>query len=164
MNENRVNMRSGPSTSYSTLGSLKKGNVVKPISQSNGWIEINFNNTKGYIYSDYVVDTSENENVSQGGNSSSTSNVQLNYTLDQRVDVQYAKAQKGGNKIDASLSTGSAVSSGKYYAYKRGWSYNSPNHQYATDVNWANLISSVMTKITSMYSSSVMKYEIPKYK
>lgn len=325
---NSLNVRSGPSTSYSALGSLKIGNVVKPISQKNGWIEINFNNKKGYISSEYVIDTSEKENISNSGNNggssgnnntSSTSYVQLNYTLNQHVDVQYAKAQKGGNKIDASLSTGSgsgyinatrsdlqkylnpnnftgsqkglnqflkldnykggisvsqlnnylnslspdstggnvfynqgaafinaakkhdidlayfvahamvetgygrstlakgqyvegvkvynffgiaafdgsAVSSGKYYAYKMGWtsvektldgsakwiadnyikssykqntlykmrwSYNSPNHQYATDVNWSNLIASVMTKITNMYSGSVMKYEIPKYR
>ena len=320
-----LNVRSGPSTSHSILGTLYKGNVVKPISESDGWVKINFNNSTGYISSTYLTDTSESEDTGSG-NSSTSSNITykyLNYTLSQHVELQYKKALKGGNRIDASLSTGSgsgyinatredlskylnpdnftgtkkgmnqflkldsykggvsvaqlnsylnslspdstgnnvfynkgeafinaakkhnidlayfvahamvetgygrstlakgqyvdtangkvkvynffgiaaydgtADSSGKNYAYKMGWtsvektldgsakwiadnyikssynqntlykmrwSYEYNNHQYATDVNWANLISSVMTKITSMYSSSSMKYEIPKYK
>ena len=323
-----MNVRSGPSTSHSIIGTLYKGNVVKPLSQDNGWVKIKFNDTTGYISDTYLTNTSESENINGSNNSSSsgTSYNTLSYTLDQHVDVQYKKALKGGNKIDASLSTGgsgnrgyinatredlkkylnpdtftssssgknqflrldsykggvtvsqlnsylnslapdsngnnvfynkgeafinaakksdidlayfvahamvetgygrstlakgqyvntangqvkvynffgiaafdgTADSSGKNYAYKMGWtsvektlegsaqwiadnyiknsrynqntlykmrwSYENSNHQYATDVNWAKLIGSVMTKITPMYSSSSMKYEIPKYK
>ena len=323
-----LNVRSGPSTSHSIIGTLYKGNVVKPLSQDNGWVKVKFNDTTGYISDTYLTNTSESENINGSNNSSSsgTSYNTLSYTLDQHVEVQYKKALKGGNKIDASLSTGgsgnrgyinatredlkkylnpdtftssssgknqflrldsykggvtvsqlnsylnslapdsngnnvfynkgeafinaakksdidlayfvahamvetgygrstlakgqyvntangqvkvynffgiaafdgTADSSGKNYAYKMGWtsvektlegsaqwiadnyiknsrynqntlykmrwSYENYNHQYATDVNWAKLISSVMTKITPMYSSSSMKYEIPKYK
>lgn len=323
-----LNVRSGPSTSHSIIGTLYKGNVVKPLSQDNGWVKVKFNDTTGYISDTYLTNTSESENINGSNNSSSsgTSYNTLSYTLDQHVEVQYKKALKGGNKIDASLSTGgsgnrgyinatredlkkylnpdtftssssgknqflrldsykggvtvsqlnsylnslapdsngnnvfynkgeafinaakksdidlayfvahamvetgygrstlakgqyvntangqvkvynffgiaafdgTADSSGKNYAYKMGWtsvektlegsaqwiadnyiknsrynqntlykmrwSYENSNHQYATDVNWAKLIGSVMTKITPMYSSSSMKYEIPKYK
>lgn len=323
-----LNVRSGPSTSYSIIGTLYKGNVVKPLSQDNGWVKIKLNDTTGYISDTYLTNTSESENINGSNNSSSagTNYKPLSYTLDQHVEVQYSKALKGGNKIDASLSTGgsgnrgyinatradlkkylnpdtftsstsgmnqflrldsykggvtvsqlnsylnslapdsngnnvfynkgeafinaakksdidlayfvahamvetgygrstlakgqyvstpngqvkvynffgiaafdgTADSSGKNYAYKMGWtsvektlegsakwiadnyiknsrynqntlykmrwSYENPNHQYATDVNWAKLIGSVMTKITSMYSSTSMKYEVPKYK
>ena len=322
---NTLNVRSGPGTSYTKIGVLYKGNVVKGISEKNGWIEINYNNQTGYISSDYVVNTSESEssssvNSSGGGASSiSSSYVNLTYSLSQHVDLQYNKALKGGNVIDASISTGSgsgfinatradlekylnpdnftgtqkglnqflkidsykggvtaeelntylnklrpdstgnnvfynkgqafidaaknsnidlaylvshamvetaygrsqlamgqevngvtvynffgigaydgtALVSGKNYAYKMGWtsvektlegsaqwiannyikssynqntlykmrwSYESSNHQYATDVNWANLIASVMTNITSMYDGSALSYEIPRYK
>ena len=323
-----LNVRSGPSTSHSIIGTLYKGNVVKPLSQDNGWVKIKLNDNTGYIFDTYLTNTSESENINGSNNSSSsgTSYNTLSYTLDQHVEVQYNKALKGGNKIDASLSTGgsgnrgyinatredlkkylnpdtftssssgknqflrldsykggvtvsqlnsylnslapdsngnnvfynkgeafinaakksdidlayfvahamvetgygrstlakgqyvntangqvkvynffgiaafdgTADSSGKNYAYKMGWtsvektlegsaqwiadnyiknsrynqntlykmrwSYENSNHQYATDVNWAKLIGSVMTKITPMYSSSSMKYEIPKYK
>ena len=323
-----LNVRSGPSTSHSIIGTLYKGNVVKPLSQDNGWVKIKLNDTTGYISDTYLTNTSESENMNGSNNSSSagTNYKPLSYTLDQHVEVQYSKALKGGNKIDASLSTGgsgnrgyinatradlkkylnpdtftssasgmnqflrldsykggvtvsqlnsylnslapdsngnnvfynkgeafinaakksdidlayfvahamvetgygrstlakgqyvstpngqvkvynffgiaafdgTADSSGKNYAYKMGWtsvektlegsakwiadnyiknsrynqntlykmrwSYENPNHQYATDVNWAKLIGSVMTKITSMYSSTSMKYEVPKYK
>lgn len=323
-----LNVRSGPSTSHSIIGTLYKGNIVKPLSQDNGWVKIKFNDTIGYISDTYLTNTSESENINGSNNSSSagTSYNTLSYTLDQHVEVQYNKALNGGNKIDALLSTGgsgnrgyinatredlkkylnpdtftssssgknqflrldsykggvtvsqlnsylnslapdsngnnvfynkgeafinaakksdidlayfvahamvetgygrstlakgqyintangqvkvynffgiaafdgTADSSGKNYAYKMGWtsvektlegsaqwiadnyiknlrynqntlykmrwSYENSNHQYATDVNWAKLIGSVMTKITPIYSSSSMKYEIPKYK
>lgn len=318
VNTSSLNVRSGPSTSYSKIGALTRGTVIKVLSESNGWSQIEFNNQIGYVSSEYLIDISETGSIETGNstNNSTSSYINVNYTLDQHVDLQHSKALRGGNVINASLSTGlgsgyinatrddllkymnpdkilmsshgmnqflridsykggvtaerlntylnslsggannvfygkgqafidaaqkynidlayfvahamvetgygtstlakgqyvngvkvynffgisafdgSAVSSGKNYAYKMGWtsvektldgsaawiasnyikssynqntlykmrwSYEYSNHQYATDVNWANLISSVMTKITTMYSSISLQYEIPKH-
>ncbi|MEG0854849.1 MAG: SH3 domain-containing protein [Terrisporobacter sp.] len=49
-----VNFRSGPSTNYSSLGKLNKGDKVKYISESGSWIKVKYNNTTGYVYGSYV--------------------------------------------------------------------------------------------------------------
>ena len=54
---------------------------------------------------------------------------------------------------------------GQNTLYKMRWSYDYLNHQYATDVNWANAISSVMNKIINMYdTNSNLVYEVPVHK
>ena len=49
-----VNVRSGPSTSASVLGSLKKGDGVEIISQNNGFYRIVYNSGTAYISASYV--------------------------------------------------------------------------------------------------------------
>ena len=39
---NRVNLRSGPSSSYSSEAKLMKGDVVTYINKSNGWYKVSF--------------------------------------------------------------------------------------------------------------------------
>ena len=43
-----LNVRTGPGTNYSVLGSLKNGSVVEVQSITNGWAKINFNGKVGY--------------------------------------------------------------------------------------------------------------------
>ena len=49
-----LNVRSGPSTSYSKIGSLSNGTKVEVISTSNGWSKIKYNNQTGYVSSQYL--------------------------------------------------------------------------------------------------------------
>ncbi len=49
-----VNVRSGPSTSASKVGSLLKGSAVAIISQNNGFYKIKYNNGTAYVSSSYV--------------------------------------------------------------------------------------------------------------
>ena len=53
---NSVNVRRGPSTSYSAITSLSKGVKVGYISESNGWSKINYNGIIGYMSSKYLGD------------------------------------------------------------------------------------------------------------
>lgn len=58
-----LNVRSGPGTSYSRLGSLSKGEAVVVLSSSGGWSRILYHGTKtGYVSAQYL---------SSGGSSSS---------------------------------------------------------------------------------------------
>ena len=50
-----VNFRSGPSTSYSSLGILAKDTKVYVVNKrSDGWAYVKYNNKYGYIYSQYL--------------------------------------------------------------------------------------------------------------
>ncbi|MBP3928516.1 MAG: glucosaminidase domain-containing protein, partial [Peptostreptococcaceae bacterium] len=49
--------------------------------------------------------------------------------------------------------------------YKMRWSYEYYKHQYATDVNWANIISGVMYKLIDKYdTASNLTFEVPVHK
>src|SRR5699024_2485570 len=49
-----LNVRKGPSTSYSSIGKLNKGSNVEVISESAGWSKINYNNTTAYVATMYL--------------------------------------------------------------------------------------------------------------
>jgi murein DD-endopeptidase MepM/ murein hydrolase activator NlpD len=53
-NANYLNVRSGPSASYKSLGSLKRGTKVTIHSTKNGWYNITAGNKKGYVSSKYI--------------------------------------------------------------------------------------------------------------
>ncbi|PLT30039.1 SH3 domain-containing protein [Peribacillus deserti] len=51
-----LNVRTGPSTKYASIGSLKNGAVINVIrKESNGWYRINFNGKTGYVSGQYVT-------------------------------------------------------------------------------------------------------------
>ncbi len=54
-----LNVRSGPGTSYSRIGSLSKGKTVIVLSSSNGWSKILYAGTKtGYVSAQYLAGNS----------------------------------------------------------------------------------------------------------
>ncbi|MGL5695300.1 MAG: SH3 domain-containing protein, partial [Peptostreptococcaceae bacterium] len=77
-----LNVRSGAGTSYSKVGSLKKGAKVAILSTSKGWYKIEMSGSKtGWVSADYIKITStgssnsgsSNNNGSNSGSDSSTS-------------------------------------------------------------------------------------------
>ena len=54
VNTDGLNVRTGPSTSYATIGKLNKGTRVEVISESAGWSKINYNNKTAYASSGYL--------------------------------------------------------------------------------------------------------------
>uniref|UniRef100_UPI0026214C76 SH3 domain-containing protein n=1 Tax=Terrisporobacter sp. TaxID=1965305 RepID=UPI0026214C76 len=51
-----LNVRSGPSTSYSILGKLNKDDKVEVISESGSWSKINYKGSTAYVSSQYLSD------------------------------------------------------------------------------------------------------------
>ena len=112
VNTDGLNVRTGPSTSYATIGKLNKGTRVEVISESDGWSKINYKNTTAYVATRYLDKISSNEQVPPVVGGESTENVSgatiyykaLNYTLQNHIDAQYKKALEGGNVISSSIS------------------------------------------------------------
>ena len=111
VNTDGLNVRTGPSTSYQSIAKIDKGTKVEVISESNGWSKINYNNKTAYVATRYLDSISQNQQVppvveeDNGANiSGATINYkQLNYTLEDQVNLQYKKALEGGNIISSSL-------------------------------------------------------------
>ena len=49
-----VNFRTGPSTSYSSITVISKGSSIEVLSTSGNWVNAKYNGKTGYIYKDYV--------------------------------------------------------------------------------------------------------------
>ncbi|MBP3931355.1 MAG: SH3 domain-containing protein, partial [Peptostreptococcaceae bacterium] len=63
VNTTSLNVRSGPSTSYSILGKLKKNEKVEVISESNGWSKIKFEGKEAYTSSQYLSSSEVTETI-----------------------------------------------------------------------------------------------------
>lgn len=50
-----LNIRKGPSTSYSTVGKIYPDKTFEIIGKTDGWYKIKYNNTVGFVNSSYVT-------------------------------------------------------------------------------------------------------------
>ena len=55
INADYVRMRSGPSTSYSILGTYNKGTEMTITGSSGDWYKVSYNGTDGYVYKTYLT-------------------------------------------------------------------------------------------------------------
>ncbi|WP_373601614.1 SH3 domain-containing protein, partial [Paraclostridium bifermentans] len=105
-----LNVRSGPSTSHSVVGSLKQNEVVEVISESNGWSKIKFKGLDGYVSSTYLKDyEGDPTNPDGGGSGGDSSEIvdgatvnykSVGYSLQEHVNRQVSKGS--GNMIASS--------------------------------------------------------------
>ncbi len=75
-----VNVRSGPGTGYSKLGTLAAGTTVAKLGASGSWTIINYNGTKAYVSSAYLKAASSSGENSSGGSTgymAATTNVNV---------------------------------------------------------------------------------------
>ncbi|PEN60632.1 peptidase M24 [Bacillus toyonensis] len=66
VNVSSLRVRTGPSTSHPTVGSVKKGQVVQVTGEVQDWFKINYAGQTAYLSKDYVTKGGSNENVVQG--------------------------------------------------------------------------------------------------
>ena len=119
-----LNVRSGPGTSYSTVGSLKKGASVKTYGSTDGWYKIKYNGKTAYISAKYT------STKAPSGDSSSDSSSASSDTATKKVYVTASslnvRSGPGTNySTVGSLKEGAAVTT---YGSTDGWykiKYNS---------------------------------------
>lgn len=102
-----VNVRSGPGTTYTSLGVLAYNEEVEVISESNGWSKVKYKNGVGYVATSYLSAFINGGTV--GGSTSSSDKVEgnvtynnLSYTLQSHIDKQMERVAIGGNVISSS--------------------------------------------------------------
>ena len=73
----KLNVRKGPSTKYSRIGSFNKNKKITILGQSNNWYKVNLNGKEGWVSKKYVKvsGNSTSSSISQNSNSSSNNNV-----------------------------------------------------------------------------------------
>lgn len=92
---NVLNVRTGPGTSYSRIGTIPHGDIVMLRSQANGWSRILYHGTKlGYVSSQYLSGQSSGNTGSSG-----TASVSLQVPSFKQTDSRWASyplGTKGG--------------------------------------------------------------------
>ena len=125
-----LNVRKGPNTTYSKVGSLKKGSKVTIVAKSsNGWYKIKFNNSHGYVSSQYISITSNNVSETKY---SATGKATANLNIRKGPNTTYSKvgSLKKGAKV-----TIVAKSSNSWYKIKFNNSYGYVSSKYITITN-----------------------------
>ncbi|WP_300276817.1 C40 family peptidase [Peptacetobacter sp.] len=105
-----LNVRKGPGTNYSVIGSLSGGSIVKAKEKSNGWYKIETaNGVEGWISGKYVSSTNESGNSqdTSQNNSSSTVSGRVKVTISKGLNIRTGPGTN--NSILGSLSGGSVV-------------------------------------------------------
>ncbi|MGF9988966.1 MULTISPECIES: C40 family peptidase [Bacillus] len=75
VNVSSLRVRTGPSTSHTTIGSVKKGQVVQVVGEVQDWFKINYAGQTAYLSKDYITKGGSNENTTQGNNQEQNNNV-----------------------------------------------------------------------------------------
>ena len=114
----RVNFRTGPGKSYSSMGKIEKGQTVTYLGVSGNWIKVTYNSKTGYVYKDYISTSSTSSSVTSTSikyvNSSSGLNVRkgpsTSYdkvtTLVNGTKVTVISTSNGWSKITSGSITG----------------------------------------------------------
>ena len=108
-----VNFRSGPSTNYSSICKLNKGDKVEYIGVSGSWIKVKFEGKTGYVYGSYVGEytstslsikyvTASSLNVRKGASTSYS----VIGTLSKGTKVEVISTSNGWSKIKYNGSVG----------------------------------------------------------
>ena len=133
-----LNLRKGPSTTYSTIQKLSKGSKVTVISSSNGWSKVKYKNLTGYVSSSYLSSkkTSSTSSATTSNSSQSTSSSKVISYAKKFLGKPYLWGAQGPNGFDCSGFT--------YYVYKNSAGKTLPRtssaqSKYGTYVSKSNL-------------------------
>ena len=103
-----VNFRSGPSTSYSSIGKFNKGDKVEYLGESGSWVKVRYSSKTGYVYGDYVEKDTSNTTTIKYVNTSS-----LNFRSGPSTSYSVIGKLSSGDKVEV-ISTSNGWSKIKY--------------------------------------------------
>ena len=114
-----LNVRAKASTSAKKLGCLSNGTTVNYYSDSNGWLQIKYNGSNGYISKQYTSVTSGGTSGASSASSGASGSVKVTASA-----LNVRASNSTSSAIIGSLSKGKVVS---YSGESNGWlkiSYN----------------------------------------
>ena len=129
-----LNVRSGPSTNKSVIGSIKKGSTIEIIStSSNGWHKIKFKNGYGYVSGKYI---SISSNTNTNTNTNNISSIKVTHTgtvntssLNVRSKANTSSSKLGSLKKGSKIEIVEKTSNGWYkIKFKKGYGYVSGSY------------------------------------
>ena len=98
---NLVNIRSGPSTSNSVIGSRNKGDTLSVTGVSDNWYKVSLNGSTGYIRSDYLSLGSDSGTSPSSDGSSGSSSASGTGT----INASYVRMRSGPSTSHSILGT-----------------------------------------------------------
>ena len=137
---NSVNFRTGPSTNYSSIGKLNKGDKVEYLGDSGSWAKVKHDDKIGYVYGSYVEDY--------------TSSTEIRYVTATSLNVRSGAGT--GYSVIGKLTKGSKV---EVISISNGWSkinYNGTtgyvSSSYLSSTNISNSNTSTSNSVSQVIS------------
>ncbi|HSQ87397.1 SH3 domain-containing protein [Romboutsia sp.] len=112
----KLNVRSGPSTKYSVVGSLSKNKEVTILSSSQGWHKVRLSNNKEGWTSGKYIKTSQESNLNNNSNTVSNTTNKAGVVTTYKLNVRSGPSTKYG--VVGSLSKNKIV---KILSSSQGW-------------------------------------------
>ena len=150
VNATSLNVRSGPSTSYSVIGKLSKGTKIDVISTSNGWSKIKYDGQTGYVSSKYLSSSAPESNTTTTKYVNATS---LNVRSGPSTSYSIIGKLSSGEKVEV-ISTSNGWSKIKYDGQT---GYVSSKYLSSTDSSSSSSTSSSVSKVISLAKSLLGK-------
>ncbi|EPZ58182.1 beta- N-acetylglucosaminidase [Paraclostridium sordellii] len=119
-----LNVRSGPSTGNSVIGSLKNNEKVEVISESNGWSKIKYNGKEGYVSSTYLKDSNEGGTSKPDETPKPNPNVETKIKVVAATSLNVRSGPSTSHGIIGSLKNNEKV---EVISESNGWSKIKPN-------------------------------------
>ena len=145
VNTDRLNMRSGPSTSYRVIKVLNLGEEVEVVSESNGWTKIRSEQRLGYVSSKYLTDKKIDNSQNQ----------ESNKTIQKEVTASSLNVREGASTSHKVIGRLNRYSKVEVISEANGWSkikYNGKeayvSSQYLKDVQ-ASVVGGENSQVTN---------------
>ncbi len=120
-----LNVRKGPGTSYSVIGSLKKNGKAEVVAESGSWYKIKYGSGYGYISKKYTKDATESSETTVSKTVTATS--ALNVRKGPGTSYSVIGSLKKNGKAEV------VAESGSWYKIKYGSGYGYISKKYTKD-------------------------------
>lgn len=119
-NGGKVNVRSGPSSSYASVGSLRSGTKVSVLNKGNGWYQISGGGITGFMSTSYLSGTGSTVGSNTGSSSGSATASQIAYVNNPR-STQVLNLRESASQSARSIGQYKNGTQVKVVAYGSTW-------------------------------------------
>ena len=161
-----LTVRKNASTSSKALGYLKNGSKVEIVSKSGSWYKIKYNKGYGYVYKDYIRETStSNGNSNNNSNSGNSVNVATKegVVVNIKSILTVRKSESTSSEALGYLKNGSKVEivskSGSWYKIKYNKGYGYVYKDYIKETSTSNSNNNSNTNNSNNNNNSTNKPE-----
>ena len=161
-----LTVRKNASTSSEALGYLKNGSKVEIVSKSGSWYKIKYNKGYGYVYKDYIRETStSNGNSNNNSNSGNSVNVATKegVVVNIKSILTVRKSESTSSEALGYLKNGSKVEivskSGSWYKIKYNKGYGYVYKDYIKETSTSNSNNNSNTNNSNNNNNSTNKPE-----
>lgn len=107
VNVDKLRVRSGPGSSYSTVKTLKRNAVVTKTGHSGGWWHIKYSGGSGYVYKTYLSSSKSSSSSSSSSSSKYKTTSRVHLRVNASASSGILKNLKKGAKVTLKKKKGS---------------------------------------------------------
>ena len=117
-----LNVRTGPSTKYTILGTLKEGQRVEVVAEENGWSKIKYGNKTAYASNSYLKVVTNANNVTANNGNANNGTVTEEKVIGKKTATTSVNVRSGAGTNHTVLGVLAYNEEVEVYSESNGWS------------------------------------------